>query len=299
MRNVAIAVVFCSLMTAIAEAQVRSTPGGSGVNSSTMTTQRDRVYGPGNGVGPAFSTTPYVSRPMTYCTPYGYAYSRGVSGPGLGCSPVVGRYGSGGLAGCNYPFNSASGGFLNSEFGWGFSISAYGLYPCGAFWGGLAAPCFDDPWPPGAGPAVFCPSAVGGRPRLPARDAERMILDGLKRLKLADYRGAVDAFRSAIIESDENVRATAYFALGLVVTSDGKNADKALRAAAALGFSEKMDFTSLFKDDKECARIKALLGGISGEGLLTAAWAEFLAGAPDRLKRLAEKDPVAKQLLSP
>jgi hypothetical protein len=126
-----------------------------------------------------------------------------------------------------------------------------------------------------------------------------MILDGLKRLKVADYRGAVDAFRSAIIESHDNARATAYFALGLILTSDGRNADKALRAAAALGYSEKIDFPSLFKDDKECVRIKGLLGGISGEGLLTAAWAEFLGGAPERLKQLAEKDPAAKQLLNP
>jgi hypothetical protein len=132
-----------------------------------------------------------------------------------------------------------------------------------------------------------------------ANDSERLILDGLKRLKLADYRGAVDTFRSAIIASDGNVRAKALFALGLVVTSDGKNADKALRAAAAMGFSEKLDLPSLFKDQKEYARIKGLLGSISGEGLLTAAWAEFMGGSPDRLKRLAEQEPVARQLLRP
>jgi hypothetical protein len=31
-----------------------------------------------------------------------------------------------------------------------------------------------------------------------------MILEGLKRMKAADYRGAVDAFRSAVIESEVN-----------------------------------------------------------------------------------------------
>ncbi len=132
-----------------------------------------------------------------------------------------------------------------------------------------------------------------------ARETDRLLSEGLRRLKVSDYRGAVDAFRSAIIESDHNVRAKAYFAIGLVVTSDRRNADKALRAAEAQGFSERPDLPSLFKDQKEDLRIKELLGAISGEGLLTAAWAEFLGGSPDRLKRLAEMEPVAKQLLNP
>jgi hypothetical protein len=80
---------------------------------------------------------------------------------------------------------------------------------------------------------------------------------------------------------------------------DGKNADKALRAAVGLGFSERFDFAALFKDEKEMARVKGLISGISGDGLLPAAWAEFLGGVPDRLQRLAEKDLVARKLLSP
>lgn len=143
---------------------------------------------------------------------------------------------------------------------------------------------------------VLSPPAMAEHPAAPEADSERLILEGLRRLKAADYRGAVDVFRSAVVESEGNSRAIAYFALGLIITSDGKNADKALREAVRLGFSERVDFSSLFRDDKEASRIKGILSGVSGDGLLVAAWAEHLGGASDRLKRLAEKDPVARHL---
>ena len=144
---------------------------------------------------------------------------------------------------------------------------------------------------------ISAPGFSGERLGAARLDPERLILEGLKRFKAADYRVAVDFFRAAIIESENHVRATAYFALALVITNDGKNADKALRTAVELGFAEKFDLAALFKDNKEAARIRGLLGGVSGEGLLTAAWAEHLGGTSDRLKRLAEKDSTARRLL--
>lgn len=128
---------------------------------------------------------------------------------------------------------------------------------------------------------------------------DKMVLDGLRRIKEADYRGAVDSFRTAVIESEGSVRATAHFALGLILMGDGRNADKALRAAVELGALEKIEVASLFKDEKEATRVKKCLGAMNADGLLAAAWVESQAGLPERLVRLSEKDPVARRLLKP
>ncbi|HEV3025933.1 MAG TPA: hypothetical protein VG457_00085, partial [Planctomycetota bacterium] len=110
-------------------------------------------------------------------------------------------------------------------------------------------------------------------------------------------RGAVDAFRQAVVAHTENPLAQAYFALGLVVIGDGKNADKALRLATERGSFGKIELRTMFKDVKERDRVLGVLGRISGDGLLTAAWAQSLAADTDRLKELAQKDPIAKTLL--
>lgn len=132
---------------------------------------------------------------------------------------------------------------------------------------------------------------------LPVPDSERLRTEGLRRLKSADYGGAVAAFRSAIVESEGNPQLTAFFSLSLILSGDGKNADKALRAAVGAGFRERLDLLLLLKDEKEGARVRRAMEGVSGAGLFAAAWVEFLGGAPDRLKRLAETDRVAEQLL--
>jgi hypothetical protein len=53
----------------------------------------------------------------------------------------------------------------------------------------------------------------------------------------------------------------------------------------------------LFRDDKERVRVIVMLAKVGSEGGLAAAYALSLAGEPVRLKQLAEKDPVARQLL--
>jgi hypothetical protein len=92
--------------------------------------------------------------------------------------------------------------------------------------------------------------------------------------------------------------AQAWFAVGLVTLGEGRNADKALRSAVAAGLvPEALTLDGLFRDDKERVRVIVMLAKVGSEGGLAAAYALSLAGEPVRLKQLAEKDPVARQLL--
>lgn len=139
--------------------------------------------------------------------------------------------------------------------------------------------------------------AVADRPA--ELEIARRIERGRARFKAADYRGALDEFREAVIADATSGAAQAHFALALIVAGDGRHADKALRAAAERMPFEKIDLPSLLRDEKERARIVAALGRVAGEGALAAAWARMLAGDASRLKEMAEKDPVAKKLLGP
>lgn len=129
--------------------------------------------------------------------------------------------------------------------------------------------------------------------------SSRLIEEGRKRCKAADYRGALDAFRAAVIADTEDGLAQAYFALGLILVGDGKNADKALRSAVQAGFVGPIDVKGVWKDEKERIRVTESLGRIAGDGELTAAWILFLQGEPESLKRLAGKDALARKLLRP
>ena len=128
--------------------------------------------------------------------------------------------------------------------------------------------------------------------------AAREIEEGRRRLKTGDYRSAVDQFRASVAAHPESAIAQAWFAVALSISGDGRNADKALKAAVADGLDvEKMSLADAFLDDKERAKVTAALAKTGAEGGLSAAFALSLAGDPAKLKQLAEKDPVARKLL--
>jgi hypothetical protein len=134
--------------------------------------------------------------------------------------------------------------------------------------------------------------------RLAEFTSAREIEAGRACLKSGDYRGAVDQFRSAVAAHTENPVAQAWFAVVLAITGDVKNADKALRAAAAAGFPlDRVTLADAFRDEKERVRVIVALAKASGDGSLAVAFALSQAGEAVPLKKLSEKDPVAKQLL--
>jgi hypothetical protein len=142
------------------------------------------------------------------------------------------------------------------------------------------------------------PAARPVADRVPEFTAAREVEEGRRRLKTGDYRGAVDDFRSAVAATTESPLAQAWFAVALVIAGDGKNADKALRVAAAAGVpGDKISLSDAFRDEKERVRVIVALAKVTGEGSLAAAFALDRIGEPARLKQLAEKDPAAKQLL--
>jgi hypothetical protein len=153
---------------------------------------------------------------------------------------------------------------------------------------------------PGASTDAAGPLARTGpvADRMAEFTSAREIEEGRARLKTGDYRGAVDQFRSAVASQTENPVAQAWFAVALAIAGDGKNADKALRAAAAAGFPlDRLGLADGFRDDKERAKVTSLIDRASGDGSLAAAFALSLAGEGAKLQKLAEKDPVARQLL--
>jgi len=133
----------------------------------------------------------------------------------------------------------------------------------------------------------------------PARTPSREIEEGRRRLRAGDYRGALDAFREAVVADTSSASAQAWFALGLALTGDHRNADKALRAAAEHAPFEKIDLAGLFKDAREQARLLGILAKVTGEGALAAAWIRSLGGDPAPLRQAAEKDAAARKLLPP
>jgi hypothetical protein len=119
--------------------------------------------------------------------------------------------------------------------------------------------------------------------------------EGRRRFRLGDYRGALDTFRGAVVANGSDGAAEAHFALGLAVTGDHKNADKALRSALGHGFAGKLDVASMAKDERERAKLAVQLGK-APEAALAAAWALAGLGKPERLDALTAKDADAKKL---
>ncbi|HVE42265.1 MAG TPA: hypothetical protein VNM14_20440 [Planctomycetota bacterium] len=216
----------------------------------------------------------------------------------------------------------------SSGVGYGYGYGGYGGYSYGGFgygsglyYGGYGGPLiysyggYGDPYNGGYyggyryrgayGRPAAATEAAGPAPhsgpvadRIPEFTAAREIEEGRRRLKAGDYRGAVDDFRSAVAAHTDSPLAQAWFAVALAIAGDGKNADKALRAAAAGGIpSERLSLADGFREEKERVRVIVALARVTGEGSLAAAYALDRLGEPARLKQLAEKDPVARQLL--
>jgi tetratricopeptide (TPR) repeat protein len=217
---------------------------------------------------------------------YGYyGYYGGFGGFGYGD-----YYGYGG-----YP----AGGFYSGGAGGAF-YSGYGMYSYGTMPGLYGGRPYRSPY---STPPVtdYAPMPGRGSPGVADRMNEfasaKEIEVGRARFKSGDYTGALDDFRSAVVADTSNPAAQAHFAVALAVAGDFKNADKALRSAADRAPFGKVDFSGLFANEKERAKVTAMLGKVSGDGALSAAYALAVMGDPAALKKLAEKDPAAKKLL--
>jgi hypothetical protein len=226
--------------------------------------------------------------------------------PGYGNSGTAtwgGGVGSGYGTGTGYAYSPASGYFWGSNCrrplyppcGYGFG---YG-YGYGGFYGGFPGYWGED-WlrgtPAAAASAAGAPAPAAARSpeAVSAREEE----EGCRRFRSGDYRAALDSFRAAVAADPGRPAAQAWFAVGLVTLGEGRNADKALRSAAAAGLVPgALSLEGSFRDDKERVRVIVMLAKVGSEGGLAAAYALALAGEPVRLKQLAEKDPVARQLL--
>lgn len=222
----------------------------------------------------------------------GYGYGTGYSAPYHNWS--WGGYGSS----CRPPYiwgypgyGPIWGGCGGGYYGGGTYGGYYG-YP--GYYGGYEG--YGHPQYPAAG--VAGPAPAPESRRTPETASLREIQEGQRRFQTGDYKGAVDAFRSAVVASTDSPLAQAWFAVSLIVTGDGRNADKALRSAAAGGLSPgALSLNGLFRDDKERVRLIVALAKTGGEGGLAASYALSIAGEPARLKQLADRDPVAKALL--
>ncbi len=213
-----------------------------------------------------------------YGTGTGYAYSR-ASGYSWGHPPRNG-------CGLRYP---------GWGLGWGYGLGGgyYGGYS--GYWGqdGL----YDRPYGAASVAGPMAPSAPAVD-RSPEMASAREMEEGRRRFRSGDYRGAVDAFRSAVAAHPESPVAQAWFAVGLSALGEGRNADKALRSAAGGGLvSGALSLEGMFRDDRERVRLIVALAKVGPEGGLTAAYVLALSGEPVRLKQIAEKDPVARLLL--
>jgi hypothetical protein len=128
-------------------------------------------------------------------------------------------------------------------------------------------------------------------------NSAREIDAGRACLKAADYRGAVDQFRSAVAAHTENPVAQAWFAVALAIAGDVKNADKALRAAAAAGFPlDRVTLSDAVPDEKERVRVIVSLAKGAGRRLARRRLRPLQSGEGAMLKKLAEKDPSPEPL---
>jgi hypothetical protein len=205
--------------------------------------------------------------------PFGYGYGYGYGGPPGGHRPCL-PYG--GTSAYGFSYASPYGGY--TYYSGPVTMPYYAGYRCMDY----------------APPPVIVPRPAE---RTPASVSAGEIEEGRRRFKGGDYKGAVDAFREAVVADVDNASAQAWFALALAVSGDYRNADKALRAAAERAPFEKVDLKDLFKDAKERVRVLGNLSKGAGEGTLTAAWVRALEGDPAGLKQLAEKDASARKLL--
>ncbi len=269
MRKAILTGALLALMAVAAEAQVRVEYDKRSRNSSLRVTW-DGGYYSGYGFG-------YGS---------GFGYSSGFA-PGF-----VGSFGGGTLAFGTRHYLPYGPGWsrYGTGFAWRWPQGSYSYY---------SGPVYPYYYAPYTVMDYAPPRAIvaGGPAPNPALAVAREIEEGRGKFKAGDYRGAVDAFRAAVVADISSASSQAWFALGLAAAGDFRNADKALRAAAGGAPFGEIDLKDLFKDGRERDRVLGVLGRVSGDGALAAAWVRMLAGDPAPLRKLAEKDGDAKKLL--
>lgn len=222
----------------------------------------------------------------------GYGWGIGSFGTSAS-SGFFSGYGGGWFGGPRPGFIAGYPGFGTAWSGAGsyYGTGAYGAFP-GTGWGEGYYGRHTFPAAGVAGP--LAPSVD----RTPSGTAWREIEEGRRRFRTGDYRSALDAFRSAVVATPDNPVAQAWFAVALIAAGEGKNADKAIRAAAAGGLAPgALSLEGLFRDEKERVRVIVALAKVGVDGGLAAAYALSLAGEPVRLKQLSEKDAAARRLL--
>ena len=204
------------------------------------------------------------------------------------------------------------GGYGHGGYGYGgYGYGGYGGYYTSAVAPGVVAGAY-HPWGAGYGygypgytyysgpvrPILDYYPGVPRSERVPERSPENvttaLIDQARKRIRVGDYRGAVDDVRSAVVADPAGGASEAWFAVALAIAGDVRNADKALRSALGHGFKGRLEIQ--LRDKKEAARVEAALGKQGGEA---AAYALSLLGQPEKLGKLAEKDAALKPLLPP
>jgi hypothetical protein len=248
-------------------------------------------------------STPGYQRPSYGSSSPGYTYGSGSSGYLGGTGYAAGYYNS---YGGGWWSGGCRPGFIGGYPGFGTIWGGYGGYSgYGSYYGYGGYPGYGGDEGYFGRPSYATATAAGpigssqpGIDRTPQGTSAREIEEGRRRFRGADYRGALDSFRSAVVATPDSAVAQAWFALSLIAVGEGRNADKAIRAAASGGLpAGVLSLDGLFRDEKERVRVIVMLAKVGGEGSLAAAYALSLAGEPVRLKQLAEKDPTARLLL--
>jgi hypothetical protein len=206
-------------------------------------------------------------------------------------------------------YRNGPGGFSGSHGGWGTGYG-YGYGLVGGTWSsdGLSADspygfyAFARPrrlWMPVSSwvPAPPLTPAPPPSADLAALSMDRDLESGRRLIRLGDYRSALASFRELVGRHPRDGDALAHFAFALALVGEGRNADKALRAAATMPGPLRIPAGDLVKDAREKLRLTGVFEKRSGEGGLSAAWILSRWGDSARLKALSAKDPDAAVLM--
>jgi hypothetical protein len=215
-------------------------------------------------------------------------YTRQTSHSRLTLSNQGGSYYNYGYGGYGYGY----GGTYRSAVGPGVVAGAYHPWGAGYSYGypGSSYSYYSGP----VRPVMDYYPGVPRSERSPENVTSLLLDQARKRIRMGDYRGAVDDVRSAVVADPAGGRSEAWFALALAIAGEGRVADKALRAALGHGFKGRLELQ--LRDKKEEARIAAALLKADGEA---TAYALSLLGQPEKLEKLAEKNTALKPLLPP
>lgn len=198
-----------------------------------------------------------------------------------------------------------SGGYSYGYGGYGYGYSGYqgytnylatGYYrPYGS---GYYHPYYYGSRPVYNYAPVYSSSPVSAERILKIR-MQKDVEEGLRRFRAADYKRAVESFRSAFLADTDSAVMQLFLGLSLAGAGDLRNAEKAFRGALeglkpeeALG----ADLAKLFRDSKEEGRYVAS----AASSPLVSGIVAFLMGRKDVAKGALEKakeDPAARKLL--